>query len=196
MPLLQFKRMTTLNSNAAKAVYAAQFAAVGIALGALITQLKEIDKGNDPLKMKEGSFAFEAILNSGGLGFYGDFVKAQSGKHGNSFIGALAGPALGTFEQALNLTQGNIIEMIQGKDTHAAAEALSMANGFNPLGTLWFTKAAWNHMVFQNLQEMLSPGYLRRIKQRARREFGQQEYWRTGWWSTPERLPDLTRAVD
>ena len=194
MPIMQFKRMMSAQ-NHSKAMYAAQFAAVGLVLGGLITQLKEIDKGNDPKKMASGAFMFNAVLNSGGLGFYGDYVQAQSNMHDTSTLGALAGPTVGLLESMLNLTQGNLIQAAKGEDTHFGAEALRFANGLNPLGTLWFSRAAWNHMVFGNLQEYLSPGYLRRTRMRAEREFGSKEYWKTGWGQLPERAPDLSRAL-
>ena len=175
------------------AAYAATFLAQGLIYGAIATQLKEIVNGRDPLAMGNASFAGRALLASGGLGLFGDFLNANNSQHGSSVIASLAGPTMSKLEQAYNLSVGNIHKAGQGEKTHVGAEALRLANSVNPLGTVWFTKSAFNHLVLQNLQESLSPGYLRRMTQRAQREFGQSYYWKPGE-TMPYRGPDVNKA--
>src|SRR3546814_4755467 len=63
-----------------------------------------------------------------------------------------------------------------------------------PAANLWYTKAATDHLVFHQFQEFFSPGYLRRMKRRARNEFDQEFWWEPGD-KVPERAPDLERAL-
>jgi hypothetical protein len=170
------QRAMSLDSKSSTAAYAA----------------KEVVNGRDPLKMDSGKFAFKALLASGGLGLFGDFLFSESTQHGTSYLGAAAGPTISKAEQLLQLTAGNSTRAARGEKTHVGAEALRLGNSMNPLGTLWFTKSAFNHMVLQNLQESLSPGYLRRMTQRAQREFGQSFYWKPGE-TLPSRAPEFSK---
>lgn len=175
------------------AAYAATFLAQGLIYGAIATQLKEIVNGRDPLAMGNASFSGRALLASGGLGLFGDFLNANNSQYGSSLVASMAGPTISKAEQLYDLTVGNIHKAGQGEKTHVGAEALRLANSVNPLGTVWFTKSAFNHLVLQNLQESLSPGYLRRMTQRAQREFGQSYYWKPGE-TMPDRGPDVNKA--
>jgi hypothetical protein len=53
--------------------------------------------------------------------------------------------------------------------------------GFFPGGNMWYTKAALDHLLWQNVMEMLSPGYLASIRSRTMKEYGQD------WWWSPWR---------
>jgi hypothetical protein len=44
------------------------------------------------------------------------------------------------------------------------------------------------------VMDALSPGYLNTIRQKTAKEYGQDWWWRPGE-TTPERAPDLGRAV-
>jgi len=189
------RRGLSMDSKQSAAAYAAQFVAQGLVLGVVATQLKELVNGRDPLKMADGKFAVKALLASGGLGLYGDFLFSQNTSFGTSPLETLAGPTLNKAVQLYNLTWGNVKKSAAGENIYPGAEALRLVNSYNPLSTVWFTKAAFNHMVLQNLQEMLSPGYLRRMQRRSEREFGQSFYWKPGE-ALPSRVPNLGRAIE
>lgn len=55
-------------------------------------------------------------------------------------------------------------------------------------------RPATDHLIFNQLQDYFSPWYLRRMKQRARKEFKQSYWWEPGD-STPDRAPNLGAAV-
>ncbi|HSX91090.1 MAG TPA: hypothetical protein VLG17_24200, partial [Pseudomonas sp.] len=57
----------------------------------------------------------------------------------------------------------------------------------------WYTKAAFEHAVFHDMQELLSPGYLRRMERRAKKEFNQRFWWEPGE-TSPSRAPDFSAA--
>ncbi len=107
----------------------------------------------------------------------------------------MAGPVAGLAEDMIGLTQGNLIQWAQGKDTRIGAELVKLGKGMTPIfSSLWYTKTAVDHLFFQQLQNELSPGYLQAMRSRAMREFGDREWWITGE-AAPDRAPNLGAAV-
>jgi hypothetical protein len=82
----------------------------------------------------------------------------------------------------------------EGKDTHLAAGLINMGKGFIPGQNLWYTKAATDHIIFQNAQEALSPGYLANMRANSTRQFKQDWWWAPGE-LTPDHAPDMANAV-
>src|SRR3546814_12786752 len=83
------------------------------------------------------------------------------------------------------LFRSNIHQAARGEDTHVGAELVRFTRSNMPLANLWYTKAATDHLVFHQFQEFFSPGYLKRMRTRARNEFDQAV-----WWDPGERVPD------
>ncbi len=187
-----WRRMLNDPGKISKAEYTAAMILGTTLMGAVGVQLNELLNGRDPLDMQQPSFWGRAALKGGSLGFYGDFIQSQSSQHGTSVLAGMLGPSLGLAEELLNLSQGNIIQALQGEDTHAGAEALRMIKGLTPGSSLWYAKGALDHLIFQQAQEMVSPGYLRRMEQRAQREFKQRYWWKPGT-DSPERAPEFSK---
>lgn len=189
-----WRRMLNDPGKISKAEYTAAMILGTTLMGAVGVQLNELLNGRDPLDMQQPAFWGRAALKGGSLGFYGDFLQSQSSQHGTSAFAGMLGPSLGLAEELLNLSQGNIIQALQGEATHAGAEALRTLKGLTPGSSLWYAKGALDHLIFQQAQEMVSPGYLRRMEQRAQREFKQRYWWKPGT-DLPQRAPDWRRAV-
>lgn len=183
-----------------RAGYLAALVASTTVLGMAALQIDEMLKGRDPVNMnpfkgKAGARNWmRAMLKGGSLGLYGDFIMSEQTQHGQSPTAAMLGPVIGLGEEAFGLTQGNLVQLLQGKDTHAGAELLKFARGMTPLANTWYTKAVTDHLIFNQLQEMASPGYLARVRGRAQREFGQSFYWEPQD-VAPSRAPDLASAI-
>lgn len=180
-------------------MYGAALTASLTALGAISTQAKQIKDGRDPLDMTTGKFWWKAFMQGGGLGFLGDVLLRDSSADRSPQQGLfeLLGPSFGSAAELYELTKGNFDEAVAGKDTHAGAEGVKFARGHIPivnLTTLWYTKAAFDHAFLHSLQENLSPGYLSRMQQRARKDWDQEYYWAPGE-TLPERAPDLGAAL-
>ncbi len=182
-----------------RAGYLAAVVASSTVLGMAALQVDELLKGRDPINMNpfEGKAGgrnwVRALLKGGSLGLYGDFLLSEQTQHGQSSTAAMLGPVVGLGEEALGLTQGNLIQLLQGKETHAGAELLKFARGMTPLANNWYTKAITDHLIFNQMQEIVSPGYLDRVRRRAQREFGQSFYWDLGELA-PDRAPELATA--
>ena len=195
----QIKRGMNLPTRGGRAAYIAALIASTTVLGAASLQVDQVLQGKDPRNLN----AFEkggaknwiaAFLKGGSLGIYGDFLFSDATQHGGSPLGTLAGPLSGEAEELLNLTQGNLIRAAQGQNTHAGAQFIRFVKGLTPGASLWYAKAALDHLVFHNLQEYFSPGYLANMRAKAQRDYGQQFWWQPGQ-AIPDRAPDLGAAV-
>lgn len=167
------------------------------ALGAVAFQSKQLVSGKDPVDMTTPKFWTRAFAQGGGLGFAGDILLGDTTDARSpldSFSRLLLGPTFGSAADLYELTKGNIDEAIAGKDTHMGAEALRFARGHAPLVNLWFAKAALDQAGLHAIQENLSPGYLSRIRSKARRDWSQDYFMPPGGSFEDMRAPDLAAA--
>lgn len=180
-------------SAASRTEYVASMA-VGLTIfGALAIQLKDQRDGKDPRPMDTPKFWTAAFMQGGGTGFIGDLIyqstggmQSQSGvSTAAQTVSVVAGPVAGSAAELLDLTAGNLGQAIKGKDTHAGAEALRYARGHLPFVNLWYAKTAIDHAGYNQLQELLSPGYQARVAARIRKDWGQEM-----WWPKDSVLPD------
>lgn len=166
-----------MNTVGGKAAYLASFAVGTTILGALAMQLKDVTKGKEPRDMDTAAFWGAAFAQGGGVGIFGDYLFANQSRFGRSVAETAAGPVFGgVLPDLYDLTVGNVHEAAGGDPTHVGAEALRFAQSNTPLINLWYTRAILDRLVFQQMQEYLSPGYLARMRERARKDTG-QEYW-------------------
>ena len=109
----------------------------------------------------------------------------------------IVAPAMPTIGSALDLITSTMTaakNASEGKDTHLGAKYAQIAKGFLPGGNLWYTKAAMDHLIFQNVQEQLSPGYLGNMRNNTMKQYGQDWWWAPGEF-TPERAPNMGAAI-
>ena len=194
-----FTRGMDMPNTGGRAAYLATLLAATTVAGMASLQVNELLNGRDPRTMNlAGKHGVKnwiaAMLKGGSLGIYGDFLFSDSTLYGNTPLGTITGPVLGSFEDLLNLTQGNIMQAAQGKDTNAGAELVRFVKSNTPGASLWYAKGVLDHMIFHQLQEYFSPGYLSRMRSRARSQFGQSYWWEPGQ-IDPSRAPDLGAAV-
>jgi len=176
-----------------KAAYTAALLLTTTALGALVFQTKQMVTGKDPVDMTTAKFWVRAAAQGGGAGFIGDMILGDTTQDRSTMdtMGRMTlGPTFGSAADLWELTKGNIDEAMAGKATHASAEALKFARAHTPYVNLWYAKAALDHLFLHAVQENLSPGYLQRQKDRARKDWG-QDYWWDPADTTPNRAPDL-----
>lgn len=184
-----------------KALYIASLIAATTVLGAVSQTINDGLQGKDPRNYNpfQGEHGAKnwiaALLKGGSLGLYGDFLFANATQHSQTGVTAtLLGPVAGLVDQAFNLTQGNIVQAAQGKDTKFGGELVNFVRGNLPGSNLWYAKAALDHLIFNQLSEYFSPGYLGRMERRARKDFGQDFFWNPGQ-TSPSRAPNLNRIV-
>lgn len=161
--------------------------------GYLAMSMKDIAKGKDPREIDDPRTWGAAFMQGGGAGILGDFLFGDVNRFGNSLMATLAGPLASSAEDLAKLTIGNVQEIARGKDTKAAAEALRFIKSNAPLANLWYSSAAIDRAVLHDLQEMASPGYLRRMERRAKQD-GTRYWWAPGE-GIPDRAPDIGNMV-
>lgn len=185
----------------------------GIALGMTAIQVvvgwtRDLLSGKDPRSIDvfsedprksaigRGNIA-KALLASGGLGVYGDFLFQQTRDGPDATaLETAAGPLIGTGVDALNLVQGNLVQKTVNpdKDSNFASEAIGFTRANFPGANLWYTKAVMDRFVWNKLIEEVDPGYFDKAERRQRSTFGT-----TYWWEpdeeAPERAPNLEAAV-
>ncbi|MBP1496865.1 hypothetical protein J8Z74_03915 [Acinetobacter nosocomialis] len=183
-----------------KAAYAIPLFVMTTLLGGLVVQLKELLNGNDPQTIydsndpkKAGSFFIRSAVQGGGLSFLGDILVAgtdTSGRDAHSFV---AGPLGSDFESLLSLTVGNITQYNEGKDTNFGNEAFKFMKGKMPAQNLWYTKAAINRMVFDEMQDTIAPGYREKALRKAEQKQDRERFW--GDDINDIRAPDFEKIV-
>lgn len=183
-----------------KAAYAIPLFVMTTLLGGLVVQLKELLNGNDPQTIydsndpkKASNFFVRSAVQGGGLSFLGDILVAgtdTSGRDAHSFV---AGPLGSDFESLLSLTVGNLTQYNEGKDTNFGNEAFQFVKRKIPAQNLWYTKAAINRMVFDEIQDFIAPGYREKALRKAEEKQDRERFW--GDDINDIRGPDYERVV-
>jgi len=178
--------------------YATQFLIGGSILAAFGMQMKELAKGKDPRPMDNPKFWQEAMLYSGGLGIYGDFLSsATTEKYGQDISTTIAGPVVGLGSDVGRKIVKPLMDMAQGEDTKMASDLVDFTKRYTPGGNAWFLRMALERGVWDQLQEMTHPNIHRKWRNLDRKNFrdnGNQHWWPRG--EFPERAPsfeNLTR---
>lgn len=189
-----------------KAGYGLSIVAMTTMLGALVVQLKELANGNDPQTMwdsddpqKTMNFLTRSAVQGGGLSILGDILVAGTDTSGRGTSDFMVGPFGSDAKAVLGLTVGNFTQYYEGKDTNAANEAFKLFKNKIPAQNLWYTKAATNRMIFDEMQDMIAPGYREKLLRKAEREQDRTRFlgdfsWGSGF--DEVRAPDFERVVE
>lgn len=193
-------RALSLDKGISKAWYGASLVAMTTLLGALVVELKEISIGNDPQTVwdsedpnKFAKFFTRSVVQGGGLSVLGDILVAGADPSGRGVSDFISGPAGNDTKTLLGVTVGNALQAYEGKDTNAANEVFKLIKSKVPAQNLWYTKAAMNRMIFDELQDVIAPGYREKLMRKAQRE---QD--RTQWWGDDIgdiQAPDFDKVI-
>ena len=196
---LHGRRMMEQSGLEGKAGYAVPLMLTMIVGGALAAQLKTVAAGKDPQPMNDARFVGKAVVQSGGLGLFGDLLFNSENSYGGGLAQTLAGPLLGqTIPNAADATVGNALRAVgvgEGdpefvKDLWKAAEAEI------PGRNLWYTRLAWQRLIADQISAYADPDIekaRRRMRKRAKKE-GTAYFWEPGE-IAPERAPDFANAI-
>ena len=137
----------------------------------------------DPTTLDAFKRAFTA---GGGMGFIGDILVSgmDDYKYGHPALMNMAGPVLSTVMDAYTIFD----KYKDNKDI--GANFLRIVKGNLPVVNLWYTKQLLNHAVFNQIQEMMNPGYHRRIEQKIRKNQGVGYWWKPTD-MLPYRMPEI-----
>lgn len=183
-----------------KAAYGVSLFAMTTLLGALVVQLKELSNGNDPQTMwdsddpqKTMNFLTRSAIQGGGLSILGDILVAGTDTSGRSATDFMVGPFGSDVKSVLGLTVGNLTQYYEDKDTNAANEAFRLVKNKIPAQNLWYTKAATNRMIFDEMQDIIAPGYREKYLRKAERQHDRTRFWGDDLGDI--QAPDFERVV-
>ena len=137
-------------------------------LGYLSMTIKDLIKGRSPRDPTKPKTVMAAFLQGGGLGIYGD-VLFQETRSGGDIIGSIAGPVPLT---AFDLVQA-IKYAIRGEGGTAGKTAYRAISSSIPFMNLFYLKTAFDYLIGYQIMETMSPGVLRRIEKRMKRDYNQ-----------------------
>lgn len=187
------RRIQSIPTTQGKMAYSVAMMTTLPLFGAVSLQLKDIAAGKDPRDMTTSKFWLAAAMQGGGLGIFGDILYTGMGgnaRGGQANWTGLAGPVFGTAFDLMDMTLGNAYRAAEGKDTDVGADLIRFARGNTPFLNLWYLRAAIDHLALHDLQESASPGYLRKMRKRAQRDWGQDYWWQPGE-AAPARAPNF-----
>lgn len=135
------------------------------ALGYLSMTAKDLAKNRTPRDPEDYRTWLAAATQGGGLGIFGDFLFGDmKNRYGGGAISTLAGPTAGTAESIVDIFQ----RARDGDDTAAQAYRVILNN--TPFINLFYTRAAMDYLILNDIAEQLSPGYMRRMEKRLQKE--------------------------
>ena len=188
----------SMDTAGAKWGYRAKFVAYSALMGALAVELKSMINGQDPRTMNistpEGrKFWMEATASGGGFGMYGDlFLNGQTA--GGSGFEAMLGPGIGAGVNVIKELHTAMEEANKGETNHpyALSGLRWLRKNATPFMNLWYTKAAFNRLVYDQMQDVLAPGSSQ--KQQMRMERRGVSYWWAPGTTAPQNTPDMSKA--
>lgn len=172
---------------ATAARYAASFVILTTLGGAAANQLKAIKDGRDPRPMNDDDFWYASMLQGGGFGIFGDFLFAAEARSGSGFKDVLTGPIWDDVQ--------GIANVIRADDPRKSL--VREAKGFLPGNNLWYTRAAFDRMLADQIDEAINPDIrnARKRLDRYAREQGTAYWWQPGN-ALPSREPDFANALE
>jgi hypothetical protein len=153
----------------------ANFIALSSALGLLSYQSKQMLKGREPREL-DAKTIMAGFLQGGGLGIYGDFLFAEYNRFGGGILETLAGPTAGTFSETIDLLNKTKTLFMEDdfEFSKVGPEGLNLIKSNTPFMNIFYTKQAFDYLIFHHLQEMMRPGYLKRHERTLEREYDQE----------------------
>lgn len=196
----QWEAAKSLDGWGAKTAYMAKFAAYSMMMGALATEVKALINGQNPRNMNpdtpEGrKFWMEAMASGGGLGIYGDlFANGQTAA--GAGLETLFGPGFSAMSDLVKEARQAVTDAENGESKHPyALKAVQwVRRNATPLMNLWYLKAAFNRLVYDNIQDTLAPGTS--DKQRQRMEMRGASYWWAPGANSEMNTPDLSKTFE
>jgi hypothetical protein len=137
-------------------------------LGYAAMTAKDFTRGYGPRDPTQLKTILAALLQSGGLGIYGDFLFAEANRFGGSTLATIAGPVIGEAASLVDLAQ-------RARSGEAkAGEALNWLLRNTPLINLWYVRPALDYAILNEMREAASPGFIRRQQLQRYRDYGQE----------------------
>jgi len=165
-----------------KAQYLVPMIIGGTVMGALAYEIKQVAAGKKPTPLNKMGVRYwlNAMVYGGGLGIFGDFLFQDSNRYGGSFSKTLVGPGMAFIGDLIDLTFGNVSELVSGEKTNAGKELAAFIQRYTPGNNVWYTRLVIERILFDTLEKLLNPNYqsdTRRNINSLKRRTGQEYWW-------------------
>ena len=160
----------------AKAANLAQLIVGTTMFGYIALVAKDATKLKSPRQFfaPDGSFNWSTLSSSmtqgGGFGLYGDFFFGEFNRYGKSATGTFLGPTFGQFDDVMSA----VSKITSGKSP--VEDLFRIVKNNTPGVNLFYSKWALDYLIIYELQEMINPGYLRRVENRIMKDTNQRFY--------------------
>jgi len=138
-------------------------------LGYASMTIKDILKGRSPRDPSKLNTVLASLLQGGGLGLYGDVLFREQ-RDGSTIIAGLAGPTATTVADVLLAINYGI----RGEGGKAGKAAYRAVSSNIPFMNLFYIKTAYDYLIGFNMMETMSPGALKRVERRMKKEYNQE----------------------
>ena len=167
--------------------------------GAILTQARQIARGNDPQPVNDTDFWIEAMVRGGGLGIWGDYL-ASDFKKGNGYEQAarVAGPVAAAVFDLVTIIDPRKALTGEWDQTNRGKQAARFAQKYVPVQNMWWLKGVTQRLLWDHLQQIADPEAYRSWMRRERKLM--QEHGQGVWWGpgdvAPRRAPDFGTMIE
>ena len=144
--------------------------------GYLIMNARNIVQGEDTSTMNPKTLAM-GIMYGGGLGIFGDLLLHDTSRYGQTPMGAAFGPVFGFGNDLAGILGLKRFQdsLYKGEDItkNFGRDLVTFLDRYTPYNNLWYTRAATDRLIFDNLRKALDPQYedrKRRLERRLQQE--------------------------
>jgi hypothetical protein len=173
---------------------AAMAGVLHIALGSAITgyvimSMKDLLKGRDPRSPVAPATWAAAMMQGGGIGILGDYLFGEYNRFGQNAAETLLGPVLGQGISSVldlwNKLKENAERKItgEGKPLDVLPETFRTVLNNLPFANMFYSRLALDYLFLWQVQEAMSPGFLRRFERRVQQQNHQN------FWLRPSEVP-------
>lgn len=175
----------------------AKYVAISSLMGVMVMNLQNLFKGADfynPLDTDQeeaGQKAVGAILRGGAFGIFGDVLFDTGGTPaiGAGMSGIVSSPIIG-FADDIKSLYDESKNAVTGNENKLGASVIRTVKR-QVVPNIFWAKPVLNHYVFEQLQEMVSPGYNAKIAKRMEKNTGFNYWWQPGDLA-PNRAPKFS----
>lgn len=152
----------------------ANLIAYSIIFGYASMSAKDLIKGRTPRDPTSHNTWIAAMAQSGGLGIYGDFLFGEANRFGGTVTSTLLGPTAGTIDDLYKIYATLRDQNTSHPEKEAAAQAFRTLVNNTPYMNLFYIKPIMDYLILYRIQENLSPGSLKRMEQRVKKQNNQE----------------------
>lgn len=188
MMINNWKRLQAMPTPGGKALYLIETAAVGMALGAVSTQMKSFVLGNNPQDMNDPKFWGRAFVQSGIAGLVGDLLVNPWASPYKQDLNEQLGPIFGSLSDVYKIAQDIMPHANPEKKSNLGGDVMRFVQRNTPLANGWYVDAVVRHLFWQRIADYLSPGYARRQQQAVQTHFNSSQWWAPSTAASPAEI--------